>query len=269
MATERLTKKIVDALHPKARDYVVWCAKLSGFGCRVRATGTKSFIVMYRVGGCNTTPRKVIIGAYGKLTVEQGRDEASKVLAKAELDEDVALQRTQVRTEMTVAQLCDEYMREGVEHKKASALKSDASQIEAHIRPLLGTKRFGAVMRGDISKFLRDVATGKTVRARKPGRRGNSVKGGRGTASRTVHLLGGIFTYAIRRDYLKDNPCRNVILYKDRKGERFLTTEEFRRLGETLTPAETKGLPGAFNEGKKAKQIQDRLIYCGLRHRRA
>lgn len=253
MATERLTKKIVDALHPKARDYVVWCAKLPGFGCRVRASGTKSFIVMYRVGGRNATPRKVTIGAYGKITVEQARDEASKVLAKAELGEDVALQRAQVRAEMTVAQLCDEYMREGVEHKKASTLKSDVSRIEAHVRPLLGNKRIGAVTRGDISKFLRDVALGKTVRARKPGRRGNSVKGGRGTASRTVRLLGGIFTYAIRRDYLKDNPCRNVILYKERKGERFLTTEEFRRLGETLTLAETKGLPWTFNEGKKAK----------------
>jgi site-specific recombinase XerD len=66
-------------------------------------------------------------------------------------------------------------------------------------------------------------------------------------------LLGGMFIYAVRRDYLKGNPCRNVLLYKDRKGDRFLTTEEFRRLGETLTLAETDGLPWVFNEGKKVK----------------
>jgi integrase len=253
MANEKLTKKVVDALLPQAKDYVVWCGKLPGFGCRVRSTGHKTFIVMYRVGGRNATPKKVTIGTYGKITVEQARDDATKVLAKAELGEDVAAERARVRAEMTVSQLCDEYLREGVDHKKASTIESDKSRIEAHIRPLLGTKRIGAVTRGDISKFLRDVASGKTARPKKPGRRGSGVKGGRGTASRTVRLLGGMFTYAVRRDYLKENPCRNVPLYKDRKGERFMTTEEFRRLGETLTLAETEGLPWSFNDGKKAK----------------
>lgn len=253
MANEKLTKKVVDALAPQAKDYVVWCVKLPGFGCRVRTTGTKSFIVMYRVGGRNATPRKVTIGTYGKITVEQAREEANKVLAKAELGEDVAVERARVRAEMTVAQLCDEYLREGVDHKKASTIESDKSRIEAHIRPLLGTKRIGAVTRGDISKFLRDVASGKTARPKKPGKRGNGVKGGRGTATRTVRLLGGMFTYAVRRDYLKENPCRNVLLYKDGRGERFLSTEEFRRLGETLTIAETDGLPWTLNDGKKSK----------------
>jgi integrase len=79
------------------------------------------------------------------------------------------------------------------------------------------------------------------------------VSGGKGTATRTVRLLGGIFTYAVRLEYLKENPCRGVVLYPDRKGERFLSSDEFRRLGETLTLAETEGLPWTFNEGRKAK----------------
>lgn len=253
MTNEKLTKKVVDSLSARSIDYVVWCGKLPGFGCRVRSSGSKSFIVMYRVGGRNATPRKVTIGTYGKITVEQARDEASKVLAKAELGEDVAAERARVRAEITVSQLCDEYLREGIDHKKASTIESDRSRIEAHIRPLLGTKRIGAVTRGDITKFLQDVAWGKTARPKKPGRRGTGVKGGRGTATRTVRLLGGMFTYAVRRDYVKENPCRNVVLYRDRKGDRFLTSEEFRRLGETLRLAETEGLPWSFNDGKKTK----------------
>ena len=209
---------------------------------------------MYRAGGRNTTPRKVTIGIYGKLTVEQAREEAGTILAKAELGEDVALQRARTRGEMTVSDLCDEYMREGVDHKKASTLASDHSRIECHIRPLLGRKRIGAVTRADVSQFLRDVALGKARRNMKTRKHGRSiVRGGRGAASRTVRLLGGIFSYAIRRDYLKENPCRGVQLYKDKKGERFLTTEEFRRLGETLRMAIAEGLPWTFNEGKKAK----------------
>lgn len=74
MTARRLTKQIVDELVPRDTDYVVWCGKLPGFGCRVRTTGHKSFIVMYRAGGRNATPRKVTIGVYGKLTVEQARE---------------------------------------------------------------------------------------------------------------------------------------------------------------------------------------------------
>lgn len=254
MAGKRLTKQTVDELTPRDKDYVTWCGKLPGFGCRVRPSGHKSFIVMYRAGGRNATPRKISIGIYGKLTVEQAREEASKILAKAELGEDVALQRARTRAEMTVSELCDEYMREGVDHKKTSTLKSDVSRIECHIRPLLGRKRIGAVTRADISHFLRDVAMGtakRNVKTRKQGR--SIVRGGRGAASRTVRLLGGIFTYAVRREYLKENPCRGVQLYKDKKGERFLATDEFRRLGEALRLAETEGLPWNLDERKKSK----------------
>jgi integrase len=254
MTGKRLTKQIVDDLAPRDTDYVVWCGKLPGFGCRVRPSGHKSFIVMYRAGGRNATPRKVTIGVYGKLTVEQAREEAGRTLAKAELGEDVALQRARERSEMTVSELCDEYMREGVDHKKASTLASDVSRIECHIRPLLGRKRIGAVTRADIGQFLRDVAMGKAGRNVKTRKHGRSiVRGGKGAASRTVRLLGGIFSYAVHCEYLKENPCRGVQLYKDKKGERFLATEEIRRLGDALRLAETEGLPWNLSDGKKAK----------------
>jgi integrase len=254
MINPRLTKQIVDALPVTGKEYVKWCGKLSGFGCRVRGNGHKTFVVMYRAGGRNAVPRKVTIGTYGKLTVDQARVEASKILAKAQLGEDVAAERAKVRAEMTVSELCDEYMQEGVEHKKPTTIQSDISRIEAHIRPLLGRKRIGAVSRADVERFLRDVAQGKTAREKNTGKRGRSiVKGGRGTATRTVRLLGGIFTYAVRRDYVQANPCRGVQLYKDGTGDRFLKPEEFRRLGETLKLAETEGLPWKFNEDRKAK----------------
>ncbi|WP_396604580.1 hypothetical protein ACFLEY_07260 [Bradyrhizobium sp. YCK136] len=76
-----------------------------------------------------------------EMAVEQARQEAAKILAKAELGHDVALDRARERAEMTIAELCDEYLREGVDHKKSSTLDSDNSRIECHIRPLLGGMR--------------------------------------------------------------------------------------------------------------------------------
>ena len=209
---------------------------------------------MYRAGGRNTTPRKVTIGVFGKLTVEEARTAAGRVLAKAELGDDVAAERARIRAEMTVSELCDEYLVEGIDKKKASTIVTDRSRIERHIRPLLGRKRIGAVTRADVTRFLRDVANGKTARDTKTGKHGRSiVRGGRGAATRTVRLLGGIFTYAMMKGYLKESPCRGVALYKDGKGERFLSSEEFRRLGETFRLAETEGLAWTLNDSAHAK----------------
>jgi integrase len=234
----------VDKLGASDIEYVVWCGKLRGFGCRVRPSGHKSFIALYRLGGRNTPSRKVTIGSADKLTVDQAREAAARILARAELGEDEASLRTSARAEMTLSQLCDEYMSLGVDHKKLSTIVSDRSRINAHIQPLLGHKPIGLITTADISQFLQDVANGKARRNVKTRKRGRSiVRGGKGAASRTVRLLSGIFSYATQRGYLKENPCRGVRLYKDKRNERFLNDQEFRRLGDALRLAETEGLP--------------------------
>ena len=150
----------VDRLKADGRDYVIWCSDLPGFGCRVRASGSKSFIVQYRLGGRNSTARKVTIGACTKLTADDARKAAAKVLAKAELGEAVAAERARKRAEMTVAQLCDEYIGRGCVAKKDATLSTDKGRIERHIKPLLGRRRIGDVRRGDVEAFLNDVANG-------------------------------------------------------------------------------------------------------------
>lgn len=254
MAGSKLTQSVVKALEPRQTDYVEWCGQMAGFGCRVRPSGTKSFIAQYRIGGRNSPVRKVTIGAYGKLTAEEAREAARGILAKAELGEDVAGVRAKQRAEMTVAQLCDEYIVEGCEGKKASTLSTDKGRIERHIKPLLGRKRIGDVQRGDVERFMRDVANGKTATDEKTRKHGRAiVTGGKGAATRTVRLLGGIFSYAVAHSYIETNPRLGVKLYADGKGERFLSANELRLLGETLREAESEGLPWQPKEGPKEK----------------
>lgn len=254
MAEKRLTQDLVADLEPRATDYVVWCKALPGFGCRVRPTGSKSFIAQYRVGGRNAPTRKVTVGSYGRLTVDEARKAAKVILAGAELGQDEAVQRAKKRAEMTVAQLCDEYLRDGCDLKKESTLVTDRSRIERHIKPLLGRKQIGDVTRADIERLMRDVAAGKTAADIKTKKQGRAiVTGGKGAATRTVRLLGGIFTYAVERGYIAANPRSGVKTYTDTKGERFLSSDELKRLGDALREAETVGLPWVFNEGKKAK----------------
>jgi hypothetical protein len=89
------------------------------------------------------------------------------------------------------------------------------------------------VTRVDIEEFMRAVAEGKTAARSKTGRkRGlSNVRGDRGTASRTVGLLGAMFTCAIRHGMRSDNPVHGVMRPVDGRRERRLSDDEYTALG--------------------------------------
>ncbi|MEO5808391.1 tyrosine-type recombinase/integrase [Devosia sp.] len=160
----------------------------------------------------------------------------------------------------TVAKLCDTYLLEGVGLKKPSTLATDRGRIEQHIKPLLGSKKVADVTQADVRKFLRSVADGATAKVSKTKPRGKAVvRGGRGTATRTVGLLGGIFSYAQELGLISSNPVHGVPRFPDNKNERFLSMEEISTLGAALRKAESKGV------NEKALTIIELLLLTGAR----
>lgn len=67
------------------------------------------------------------------------------------------------------------------------------------------------------------------------------VKGGAGTATRTIGLLGGILTYAIELGVLDQNPTHGIRRPKDNASKRRLSEEEYRLLGDILRGAVADG----------------------------
>ena len=204
-------------------------------------SGVKTFIVEYRpgAGGRGVPKRRATLGRYGVLTPDEARDLAKGVLVRVHSGADPAGDKAKLRAELTVAQLCDLYLDEGCDTKKASTIATDRGRIERHIKPLLGRKRIGEVTRSDVERFMRDVANGKTAADVKTGKFGRAiVEGGKGTATRTVGLLGGIMSFAVSRRLRDDNPVRGVKRYPDKKGETFLSAAELGRIGAALTNAE-------------------------------
>jgi integrase len=89
---------------------------------------------------------------------------------------------------------------------------------------------------------MRDVASGKTAVDEKTKARGRAiVEGGKGTATRTVGLLGGIMSFAVSRHIRADNPVRGVKRYVDKKGETFLSANELAKIGKALAALEADG----------------------------
>jgi integrase len=94
----------------------------------------------------------------------------------------------------------------------------------------------------------------------KTGARGRAiVRGGKGTATRTVGLLGGIFSFAVESGWITENPVRGVKRFRDRRNERFLDGNELQKLGAALIAAEAAG------ENPYAIAIIRLLILTGAR----
>jgi len=258
----KLTKVLIDYAQAAGEDYFLWDGDLKGFGIKISKGGRKSYVCKYRVGNGRTAPtRRMTIGAHGSpWTVDHARAEARKILGRAANGEDPAKEKQDIKKQITVAQLCDEYLEHGTGTKKASTLVTDRGRIERHIKPLLGKKKVPSVTRADIKRFLQDVANGKTSADIRTGLRGRAiVRGGKGTASRTVGLLGGIFSYAFDCGLIEINPVRGVKRFADKKGHRYLSQMELVALGQAFRNGLQQGL------NPQAIAILKLLIFTGAR----
>ena len=236
----KITKRAVDAAKPAKRDWFIWDTEVRGFGLKVTPAGNRVYVLQYRF---NRWLHRYTIGKHGSpWTPNEARTEAERLLGMIADGVDPAEVKAADKAAMSVAELCDLYLAEGVATKKGATLAMDRGRIERHVKPLLGRMPVGAVTRADIARFMQDVAAGKTARDEKTGFRGRSiVKGGKGVATRTVGMLGAIFAFAVDRGLRPDNPARGVKRFTDGKSERFLSPAELARLGETLAAAEREG----------------------------
>jgi integrase len=197
------------------------------------------------------------IGRHGApWTPETARKEAQRILGQVAGGGDPAGDKGAVRKVATVAELCDRYLEDAEggrlltrrrTAKKTSTLATDRGRIERHIKPVLGMLKVTAVRREDIERFLYAVAGGETATRIKTNKKGGlaNVTGGRGTATRTVGLLGAIFTYALRQNLRADNPVHGVTRFADGKRARRLTDEEYAILGRSLRQSEDAVWPAA------------------------
>jgi len=249
---DKLTKRAVDALTAgPSGDRFAWCGEVKGFGVRAKRSGAKTFIIQYRTGTGHT--RRLALGSYGVLTVEQARNRAKTELARVLEGEDPSAARKALRAAMTVNELCDQYL-EVAENgllihrgktKKQSTLLNDRSRIKRHIRPIVGHLALQSVTRRHVEDLLARISRGDTAADQRTGKpRGRSrVRGGMGVAVKAVKLLSSMFEFARRSEIIEVNPCRGISLPADKKRSAYLTSDDYLRLGKALQEAASEGMP--------------------------
>lgn len=243
-----LTKRTVEALEPSTEEYTVWDDRLKGLGVRVFPSGTRKFILKYR--NHSGLQRKLTLGTFPVVTADRARELALKHLADVSEGGDPSANKQEKRKALTVAELCDAYFeacdaglvlgRRGLP-KKASTLYVDKGRSERHIKPLLGKLKARDVKRADIERFKAAVVTGKTAADIKTKLHGRAiVKGGKGTATRTLGLLGAIFKWGLANGHVETNPVAGVQRFADNQRKALLTPEQYRMLGSVLDALATK-----------------------------
>ena len=180
-----ISQAYVNKLKPTGKTTLYWDDTIKGFGLRARQK-TMTYILKYR-----NAYQKVCwltIGQSEKIKAELARELAKKALASIAEGKDPARQKQETKKEITIAELCDWYMREGTAHKKHSTLAIDKGRIERHIKPLIGNRIVKSINRGDIERLLNDIIKGDKIRKdeRTKARGRAIVKGGPVAGSRTV-----------------------------------------------------------------------------------
>jgi integrase len=140
---------------------------------------------------------------------------------------------------MTVADLCARYVADGRagkvlrRGKPKKSIEDDAARIKNHVVPLIGRLPVADVTRMDIERLLHAVAEGRTGKVRD----GLPVpRGGKGVATRSVAMLGGIFSFGRKLGVLETNPCQFVETFAVQRRNRRLDDAEYAQLASALRP---------------------------------
>lgn len=229
MPSIRLTKTIVEKLQPKGLETIYWDEALPGFGVRVKASGSRSYLVQYR-NRDNGRSCRMTIGPHGPLlSFQQARDRARGILADALRGADPAADRTNRRRSPYLSELCDAYLRDHAEEKKRpSSARADRSYIGRFILPALGRRKVSEISMNDIQKLHNGLAATPYQ------------------ANRVLALLSKMFNLAVRWGWRPDNPAKGVEKFHEDKRTRWLSDEELFALTRALDDHSNQGAANAI-----------------------
>jgi integrase len=210
---ERINKRLVDSLKPKdGKKLLVYDLNLTGFGVVAYPSGRRSFFVEYGPKGAR---KRMTLGAYGPLTVEQARAMALDKLSSAAHGEDPLDARRARQQAVRFEDFKDEYI-EAVKKRKKQP------RHDIHFLGITNAKwkkrALDTITPRDVQSLMLEVS----------GR-------GQTTANRWLASVRAFFEEACRQGLIEHNPARRIQKFRENPPrDRVLSDEELARVMDAI-----------------------------------
>ena len=207
------------------RDTVFWDRELTGFGVRVYPSGGKVYVAQARGPD---GPKRVTVGRHRVLSAEQARQRAALVIARVKAGEPPVPEPLAAKhgAGPTVGELAERFLEEyAAVRYKPGTLAWTRTVVYRYIVPEFGKLALATVERTQVRELHHRLSHAPSI------------------ANMVVRTLSLMYRLAEDWGLVPEgcNPCRSVVKYPQRKRERFLTDEEFTRLGQVLDEMQTQG----------------------------
>jgi integrase len=238
----KLTAKTVASLElpPGKSDHIEWDDDVPGFGLRLRAGGSRGYVLQYKQGG---QQRRISIGAVTAIDIGRARDTAKDIYAKVRLGQDPAGAKAEARVMAT--ETFEAVARRFLDYQSKRRRPRSFLEIQRHLlkysAPLHGL-HLTKVSRRDVAAVITAVCEAS----------------GAVTSNRVRTSISGLFSWSMQNGLAEDNPVLGTARNRERSRERVLSPDElaliWRHLGHGHYAAVMQLL---MLTGQRASEIAD------------
>jgi integrase len=151
MATGKITKRTLDALQAGAVTGFLWDDELKGFGLKITAGGSASYVVQYRMGGREAKTRRYTIGGHGSpWTPFTAREEATRLLRLVAQGIDPVESDKQRRREAVDLAFTNYADRFAADCKGKGWSTLVTRSLRRHVKPVMRDKALPTITRIDV-----------------------------------------------------------------------------------------------------------------------
>lgn len=209
----RFTKKALQDLPAKDKDYTVHDTVSRQLVLRVFPGGAKTF---FRYGRINGKVKRVKIGPFPTVSVVGARKKCDAINGNVAEGKPV---QTSSKGGLTFGDLWQRYWDEHAVPKKAESSRAhDKWQWDRLIAPAWKSRKVANIRKADVLELQSKIAS----------------ESGQTSANRALSLVKKVFNHAIDAERIEVNPAERVKKYQERSRSRFLQGDELPRFFEAL-----------------------------------
>jgi integrase len=219
-----LNEKAIAKLAPRERRYFVFDPAFPAFAVRVFPSGVKTYVLYYRKG---IRLRMATLGRVGKngITLDQARRDARGMVGLVSKGEDPQAAKDAARGASTVKAAFETWLAEHVEVRRKPSTLRLYKLAQGHVNTTLGGIPVDQLTTADTARLHGRLRSTPYL------------------ANRTLAALSSFLTWCERQGSRPQghNPCRGIEKFPEQGHDRYLTADEYARLGQAIRDAERSG----------------------------